>query len=195
MDEKAYTTLLNPATFELKEKGSKFLAFAFPVKNEEEIKIQLGELKHTYADATHHCYAYKIFEVYRANDDGEPKNSAGLPIYRQILSENLECVLVVVVRYYGGKKLGMAGLVKAYGEAANACLLAAQRTLAIPTLNYQIKCKANFQYLVYEYCNRLGVQPELIDIATFTISIESKMTSKIEELCEIYPTLEVYLDR
>jgi putative IMPACT (imprinted ancient) family translation regulator len=195
MDEGTYETLLCPASFELKEKGSKFLAFAYPVKDEEAIKICLDELKSSYPDATHHCYAYKLFDTYRANDDGEPKNSAGLPIYRQILSENLEGTLVVVVRYYGGKKLGVAGLVKAYGEAAKQCLSSAERTIAIPTLDYKINCEINSQYLVYEYCNRLGVQPEIMDNTTFKFSIESKMTSKIEELCEIYPTLEVYLDQ
>jgi putative IMPACT (imprinted ancient) family translation regulator len=195
MEEASYETLLCPVSFELKEKGSKFLAFAYPVKDEEAIKICLDELKTSYPDATHHCYAYKLFDAYRANDDGEPKNSAGLPIYRQILSENLEGTLVVVVRYYGGKKLGVAGLVKAYGEAAKQCLLSAERTVTIPTYKYTIKCETNFQYLVYEFCNRLNVQPELINNTQFTFSIESKMTSKIEELCEIYPTLEVYLDQ
>ena len=90
MVNEAYETIVNPVSFELKEKGSKFLAFAFPVEDEKTIKWQLEELKSAYSDATHHCYAYKLLDVYRANDDGEPKNSAGLPIYRQILSEKLD---------------------------------------------------------------------------------------------------------
>ena len=195
MVNEAYETIVNPVSFELKEKGSKFLAFAFPVEDEKTIKWQLEELKSAYSDATHHCYAYKLLDVYRANDDGEPKNSAGLPIYRQILSEKLDCILVVVIRYYGGKKLGVAGLVKTYGEAAKQCLMIAERTMTTPNIKYIIKCEPNHNYLVYEFCNRLNIQPFLLQQNIFTFTIERNLTSKIAELCEIYPTLEVYLER
>ena len=116
-----FYTLSAPTTGEYKEKGSKFLAFAFPVSDEDEIKVALASLRKEYFDARHHCYAY-IYglndQSYRANDDGEPNHSAGDPILGQIRSYELTNCLVVVVRYFGGTKLGVAGLVNAYRTAA-----------------------------------------------------------------------------
>lgn len=108
-----------------KEKGSKFIAYAYPVKNEEEVKETLLELKKQYYDARHHCYAYMLGaerKDYRANDDGEPNHSAGDPILGQINSKNLTNVLVVVVRYFGGTKLGVSGLINAYKVSAEEAL-------------------------------------------------------------------------
>jgi uncharacterized YigZ family protein len=116
-----YLTLSSPTTGEYKEKGSKFLAFAFPVETEDDIKERLAELRKEYYDARHHCYAYIIGldeQSYRANDDGEPNHSAGDPILGQIRSSELTNCLVVVIRYFGGTKLGVAGLVNAYRTAA-----------------------------------------------------------------------------
>lgn len=107
-----------------KEKGSKFLAFAFPVTSDEEVKENVDALKKKYYDARHHCFAFILKpeegreETYRANDDGEPAHSAGDPILGQIRSQNLYDVLVVVVRYFGGTKLGVPGLIHAYKTAA-----------------------------------------------------------------------------
>ena len=109
----------------LKEKGSKFIGFAFPINNEKELKTALEGLKIEHPKATHHCYAFRIGingENYRANDDGEPSGSAGLPIYNQLLAHNLTNILVVIVRYYGGTKLGVSGLVKAYKESTKITL-------------------------------------------------------------------------
>lgn len=100
-----------------KEKGSKFLGFAFRVMNEDEVNKKLDWVKSNHPSATHHCYAYRLgFEgkKYRANDDGEPNGTAGLPIYNQLLSADLTFILVVIVRYFGGTKLGVSGLIKAY---------------------------------------------------------------------------------
>ena len=116
-----FYTLSTPTSGEYKEKGSKFLAFAFPVSNEDEIKEALASLRKEYFDARHHCYAYITGlndQSYRANDDGEPNHSAGDPILGQIRSYELTNCLVVVVRYFGGTKLGVAGLVNAYRTAA-----------------------------------------------------------------------------
>jgi uncharacterized YigZ family protein len=133
-----YLTLSAPTTGEYKEKGSKFLAFAFPVDNEEEIKEHQDELRKEYYDARHHCYAYIIGldeQAYRANDDGEPNHSAGDPILGQIRSHELTNCLVVVVRYFGGTKLGVAGLVNAYKTAAAEALgKIVQRELIITSL-------------------------------------------------------------
>jgi uncharacterized YigZ family protein len=114
----------------LRERGSRFLAFAIPVKSEEEIKIKLHELKVFYPDATHHCFAWVLNpdkSAQRFNDDGEPGNSAGRPILRAIMSADLTNVLVVVVRYFGGTLLGIPGLIQSYGEAAKNAIDASGR--------------------------------------------------------------------
>ena len=108
-----------------KEKNSKFFGYAFPVSNEEEIKEYLDRLRKEHFSARHWCYAYQIGTEkiqYRANDDGEPNNSAGMPIYGQIQSFEVTNVMVVVVRYFGGVKLGVGGLISAYKTAAQMAL-------------------------------------------------------------------------
>lgn len=115
-----YLTLAAPARGAYKEKGSKFLAFAYPVESEQEIRPLIDKLRKEYYDARHHCYAYVLGhkqETYRFNDDGEPSSTAGKPIHGQILSRGLTDVLVVVVRYFGGTKLGTSGLINAYKTA------------------------------------------------------------------------------
>lgn len=116
-----YLTLKSESQGLYKEKGSKFLAFAYPVRSEQEVKEILDQLKKQYYDARHHCYAYILGatgQEFRANDDGEPGHSAGDPILGQIRSNNLTNTLIVVVRYFGGTKLGVGGLVTAYKTAA-----------------------------------------------------------------------------
>jgi uncharacterized YigZ family protein len=108
-----------------KEKNSKFYGYAFPVSSEEAIKEHIEHLKKEHFSARHWCYAYQIGTekiLYRANDDGEPNNSAGMPIYGQIQSFEVTNVLVVVVRYFGGVKLGVGGLISAYKTAAQMAL-------------------------------------------------------------------------
>ena len=109
----------------LKEKNSKFFGYAFPVTSEEEVKEILDRLRKEHFSARHWCYAYQIGTEkiqYRANDDGEPNNSAGMPIYGQIQSFEVTNVLIVVVRYFGGVKLGVGGLISAYKIAAQMAL-------------------------------------------------------------------------
>lgn len=117
-----YKTILEASPEVLyKEKNSKFFGFAFPVTSEEEVKLHLEQLKKEHFSARHWCYAFQIGTTkmqYRANDDGEPNNSAGMPIYGQIQSFDLSNILIVVVRYFGGVKLGVGGLISAYREAA-----------------------------------------------------------------------------
>ena len=120
-----FQTIVQPTEGFYKEKGSKFLSFAYHVKTEEEIKAHLEALRKQYYDARHHCYAYIIGlkdQTYRANDDGEPNHSAGDPILGQIRSKGLTNCLVVVVRYFGGTKLGVGGLISAYKIAAEDAL-------------------------------------------------------------------------
>jgi uncharacterized YigZ family protein len=121
METDEFLTITKPGTGTYKEKGSKFYGFAEPVSNEEEIKEKLDHYKAVYHDARHHCYAYRTGisgDNFRMNDDGEPSSTAGKPIYGQILSHNLTNILIVVVRYFGGTKLGTSGLIRAYKAAA-----------------------------------------------------------------------------
>lgn len=109
----------------LKDRGSKFYGYAFPVTSEEEIKAHIENLKKQHHTARHWCYAWQLgmeYNTYRANDDGEPSNSAGMPIYGQLQSFDVTNILVVVVRYFGGTKLGVGGLVQAYKGAAQLAL-------------------------------------------------------------------------
>lgn len=115
-----YKTINSPSEGIYKEKGSKFIAYAYPVYSEDEIKNHIAELKKKYYDARHHCFAWQLGtdgKRYRANDDGEPSGTAGKPIYGQIRSYELSNILVVVIRYFGGTKLGTSGLIHAYKEA------------------------------------------------------------------------------
>tara|TARA_B100000508_G_C11428980_1_gene262342 strand:+ start:151 stop:762 length:612 start_codon:yes stop_codon:yes gene_type:complete len=130
MEKDSYKTILKPSPEVLyKERGSKFIGYAFPIQNEEEVKSHLENLKKEHYNARHWCYAWQLgkrYEHYRANDDGEPSNSAGMPIYGQLQSFNVTNTLVVVVRYFGGTKLGVGGLIQAYRTAAQMALEASK---------------------------------------------------------------------
>lgn len=113
----AYQSIGGPSQGLFKDNGSRFIAFAFPVETEDEVKEHVSALKKEYHDARHHCFAYRLGykgDVWRAADDGEPSGSAGRPILGQIDSMGLSDILVVVVRYFGGIKLGIPGLIRAY---------------------------------------------------------------------------------
>lgn len=116
-----YKSIDKPSTGIYKDLGSKFIAFARPVETEDEAKAIIASLKKEYFDARHHCYAYRLGrtgDIWRINDDGEPSSTAGRPILGQLLSNELSDVIIVVVRYFGGTKLGVPGLIKAYKSAA-----------------------------------------------------------------------------
>jgi len=123
-----YMSIAAPAEGLFKDNGSRFIAFAYPVESVEEVKPLVDALKKEYHDARHHCFAYRIGhkgDVFRANDDGEPSGSAGRPILGQIDSAGLSDILVVVVRYFGGIKLGIPGLIRAYKTSTADALAAA----------------------------------------------------------------------
>lgn len=129
MERDTFHTLESPSETSLRERSSRFLAFAYPVSDEEGIVRRIDVLRRKYYDATHHCYAWRLGprgERYRANDDGEPSGTAGRPILAQLLAREVTDALVVVVRYFGGTKLGTSGLIAAYREAASAALDAAR---------------------------------------------------------------------
>ena len=144
--EFSFNTIKSPVENTLlKEKGSKFIGFAFPVDDEAELKKSLEKIREEHPKATHHCYAYRLGikgENYRANDDGEPSGSAGLPIYNQLLAHDITNVLVIVVRYYGGTKLGVSGLVKTYKESAKITLEEAE--IITKELESEIEISFNF---------------------------------------------------
>ena len=146
MDNDLYKTITKPALGDLfKDKNSKFYGFAFPVTNEEQIKQHLEDLKKEHYAARHWCYAYQIGTEtikYRANDDGEPNNSAGMPIYGQIQSFEVTNILIVVIRHYGGVKLGVGGLINAYRTAAQLALEASK--IVERTINKEFQLK--FEY-------------------------------------------------
>ena len=149
MKEDAYKTIELPSEETLlKEKGSKFFGYAFPVLSEEEVKNWLEVLKKKHPTARHFCYAYQIGiedVQYRVNDDGEPNNSAGLPIYGQIQSFEVTNILVVSVRYFGGTKLGVGGLISAYKTSAKLSLEATE--ILEKTINIQFELTFGYEMI------------------------------------------------
>lgn len=146
--------------YQFKERKSKFLGWAFPVNSPEEVAQQVGKLWKKYPDATHICYAYRVgveTPSVRMNDDGEPAYSAGAPIYHQIDSENLFNVLVCVVRYYGGTKLGVGGLIQAYRETARGVLGEAQIVTRVPVCILTL----DFEYPLLDAVMRFVSQHQL----------------------------------
>jgi uncharacterized YigZ family protein len=128
MFEDTYKTIAAPSVGSYSEKRSKFLAYAFPVVTEAQVKERITEIQKKHNDARHHCYAYILGpnkDAYRMNDNGEPSGTAGRPIHGQLLSKDLTNTLVIVVRYFGGIKLGVSGLQNAYKIAAKEALDAA----------------------------------------------------------------------
>lgn len=125
----SFKTIVAPSEGLFKDRGSKFLAFAFPVTNEDEIQKRQEDVRKLHSKARHHCYAWKLGlddNLYRANDDGEPSGTAGRPILGQIESFELTNVLIIVVRYFGGTLLGTSGLIQAYRQSAQDALEQAQ---------------------------------------------------------------------
>lgn len=180
-----------------KEKGSKFIGYAFPVTSEDDVKINLDELRKKHHSARHWCYAWQIgFEniQYRANDDGEPNNSAGQPIYGQILSKEITNVLVVVVRYFGGTKLGVGGLISAYKNTAK--LILDEANIVEKTID--IHFKLNFEYVdmnkvmrvVKEYNIEILHQKMELN-CDFIISIRKKYASIVQKAFEDLRCLKI----
>ncbi len=142
-----YFTIEKTATAEYKDRGSKFIAFAFPVRNAEEVKERLQEVKKEHPKATHHCFAYRLGTdglQFRASDDGEPSGTAGKPILGQIDSKQLTDTLVIVVRYFGGTLLGAPGLINAY-KTATALVL---QLIPAVQKNVEIKYELSFDYTI-----------------------------------------------
>ena len=176
----------------LKEKGSKFIGFAFPINSEKELKSALENLKEEHPKATHHCYAFRLGingENYRANDDGEPSGSAGLPIYNQLLAHNLTNVLVVIVRYYGGTKLGVSGLVKAYKEATKLTLEQTEIITKELETKIEIHFKFSQQNVIFSLLNKFNAKVLDFDaqenckiLAKLNLSEKEKISEILSEI-------------
>lgn len=142
MESDSYKTILKQTESLYKEKGSKFIARVFHVETEADCKEVLLQIKKEFHDARHHCYAYRInpeLEETRSNDDGEPSGTAGKPILNQIFSFNLYNVMVVVVRYFGGTKLGVSGLINAYKTSTRETLSKAKKIKRFITQQFLLK--------------------------------------------------------
>lgn len=173
MDD-TYKTIITPSPEILfKEKNSKFFGYSFPVTNENDIKTCLEELKKLHHSARHFCYAYQLGteeKQYRVNDDGEPNNSAGMPIYGQIQSFDVTNILIVIVRYFGGVKLGVGGLISAYKIAAQMSLEESE----IVEKTIDINFKVSFDYKNMNKVMRV-IKEKNLDI----------ISQKMNESCEI----------
>jgi len=172
----------------LRERGSKFLAYSYIVYNELEVKKQLNELKSKYPDATHHCYAYVIgqgSEAQRANDDGEPSNSAGRPILRSILSKQLTNVLVVVVRYFGGTLLGIPGLIESYGAAAALVLNQSGKVEKMMEEHFSMTTDFQHEQEIHRILNHFQVRilnREYSEKVQYTIAIRKNQVMQFEKI-------------
>ncbi|MCF6365704.1 MAG: IMPACT family protein [Bacteroidales bacterium] len=145
MNSDQYKTIKSKSEGFFKDRSSKFYALAFPVKTDEEIRIIRESVRKEYHDARHHVYAYRLgsdMKIFRASDDGEPSNSSGPPVLGKIKSYELTDILIIVVRYFGGTKLGIPGLINAYGSAAEDAINNAK--IIIKTITKELTVK--FEY-------------------------------------------------
>lgn len=175
----SYLTIDGEAEAVYKQLSSKFIAYAYHVTSEEEIRLRLDALRKLHYDATHHCYAYRLGHdgaTFRANDDGEPSSTAGRPILGQLLSNGLTDCLIVVVRYFGGTKLGVPGLIQAYKESAAAAI--AQSRIVERTVDSLVEL--GFSYVAMNDIMRIikEMQPRIVDqhfdnLCTMRLAIRS----------------------
>lgn len=168
-----YLTIEKPTEAIFKDKGSKFLAYAYPVENDQQIKEILNQLKKEHHTANHHCYAYRLGADkmnFRVNDDGEPSNTAGKPILGQIQSNDLTNILIVVVRYFGGTLLGVSGLINAYKNSA-------ADVIKVSTI---IEKQILFNYTIQFYFEHLN------DVMKLLKQLDCKIThQQFDNNCEI----------
>lgn len=199
--EDTYLTIEQPCEGLYKDKGSKFIAFAYPVSSEDHVKKLLADLRKEHFNARHHCYAFRLGadkQAYRANDDGEPKYTAGKPIFGQIQSKDLTNILIVVVRYFGGTLLGVGGLITAYKQAAAAALEHA--VIIEKTVNefYEL----SFDYLQMSEVMKIIKDEDLEQIqqnfelgCKLVFSVRKNNSNKVVELFNKISNLELkYLD-
>ena len=187
LENDTYKTIIKPSVEVIfKDRGSKFLGYAYPLQREGQVKDYLEVLKKEHHKARHWCYAWQLGVdtiQFRANDDGEPTNSAGQPIYGQILSKELTNILVVVVRYFGGTKLGVGGLVNAYKTTAQLALDSAQIVKkTIDThfkLVFEYRAMNKVMRIIKEYKMMIDAQKMELH-CEFEISVRRKDVEKVK---------------
>ena len=187
-----YRTIKSPSEGFFKDRGSKFIARAFPVESESQVKEILAMLRQEYYDARHHCYAYILGadkSAYRINDDGEPSGTAGKPIHGQLLSYDLTNILVVVIRYFGGTKLGIPGLINAYREATKDALNQADIIEKIVTERVVITYDYPLMDVVMRY-----IKEKNIEIAETVFELDCKVVlnvrkSKTDEIISAFKSI------
>jgi uncharacterized YigZ family protein len=189
-EQDTYKTIEKPSEEVLfNDKNSKFFGYAFPVLNEDDVKIHIGELKKTHHAARHWCYAYQIGTdtiLFRANDDGEPNNSAGTPIYGQIQSFEVTNILVAIVRYFGGTKLGVGGLIHAYKTAAQLALENADIIEKTININFLI----TFDYKNMNKVMRV-IKEKNLDILNQKLELNCQITISVRKK-EATTVLEIF---
>lgn len=185
-----YKTIQSPAEGIFRDKGSKFIAYAFPFPHENDLKSIIADIKTAHPKARHHCYAYRLTpdkNIYRVNDDGEPSGTAGRPILNVLLSKELTNILVVVVRYFGGTLLGVPGLINAYKTATEDAILNAQ--IVEQTLNdvYELK----FDYLLMNDVMKI-IKEDKLEILSqeFDLNCVIKLSIRKADLNKTLPKLE-----
>lgn len=199
MESDEFKALTGPGEGTYKDKGSKFTGYAFPVKDEEEVKVYLEEIKSLHPKARHHCYAYRLGpkgEDYRANDDGEPSGSAGKPMLNCILSEELTDTLVIVVRYFGGTLLGVPGLINAYKNATQLALEEAEKEVF--TINEIVKISYDFDQVqpvmqtIRKYDLKV-LEQTYEDRNGILLEVRKTYVDKIKEDLEEFWTMEIVI--
>jgi len=188
-----YKTLKNPTEPVLyKDKGSKFIGYAFPIESKDNFKAHIDKLKQEHTSAGHFCFAYQLgidTPYHRTSDDGEPSNSAGLPIYGQLQAFGVTNVLVVVVRYFGGTKLGVGGLISAYKTTARLSLEASH----IQTLDILIPLKLTFAYKELSQVMRIIKKYQLVlKTQSLELDCEIVILAKKISLNSIMTTFEAF---
>ena len=180
-----YNTIDKTATAEFKDRGSKFIAYAFPIQTADDFKLELNSLKKEHPKAVHHCFAYRIGNEginFRVSDDGEPSGSAGRPILGQIDSKEITDVAIVVVRYFGGTLLGVPGLINAYKTAAALCLQ------VVPVIRKQVEIihEIHFDYTqmnavmqILKQYNCTVINPEMQLFCIIRVGIPAERKTEI----------------
>ncbi|MEO6550448.1 MAG: YigZ family protein [Ferruginibacter sp.] len=192
IDPEFYKTIEQPATAEYKDRGSKFIAFAYPIEKPTDHKLYLQQLKNEHLKAVHHCFAYRIGtdgNSFRVSDDGEPSGSAGKPILGQIDSKELTNIAVIVVRYFGGTLLGIPGLINAYKTATSLVL----QVTPIVSKQIEVKYLFHFDYtqmnevmMVIKQCNCTIIAQEMQLFCNVTTGIpKSRLTEVLYRIKEL----------
>ena len=195
--EDTYKTIAGPAEGIFRDRGSKFIGYAYPIRSEDEIKGIIQQLKAEHPKARHHCWAMRLSpdrKVFRINDDGEPSGTAGRPILNTLLSQDVTNIMVVVVRYFGGTLLGVPGLINAYKSAAQEALCAAE--FIEKTVNDQYRL--TFDYLQLNEVMKLikdenisVLSQEMDNSCEFVLEIRQTEVNKLMGALEKIPNLNI----